>query len=57
VKDRPGHDRRYAIDSSKAVKELGFGTRVPLQAGLEQVVDWYLQRAESAAERQSHTPR
>ena len=51
VKDRPGHDRRYAIDSSKAVKELGFGTRVPLQAGLEQVVDWYLQRAECAAER------
>jgi dTDP-glucose 4,6-dehydratase len=48
VKDRPGHDRRYAIDSSKAVKELGFGTRVPLQAGLEQIVDWYLRRAESA---------
>ena len=48
VKDRPGHDRRYAIDSSKAVKELGFSTRVPLQAGLEQVVDWYLQRAESS---------
>jgi len=46
VKDRPGHDRRYAIDSSKAVKELGFATRVPLQAGLEQVVDWYLQRAD-----------
>jgi dTDP-glucose 4,6-dehydratase len=57
VKDRPGHDRRYAIDSSKAVKELGFGTRVPLQAGLEQVVDWYLQRAESAAERESHAPK
>jgi dTDP-glucose 4,6-dehydratase len=57
VKDRPGHDRRYAIDSSKAVKELGFGTRVPLQAGLEQVVDWYLQRAESVAERQSHVPK
>jgi dTDP-glucose 4,6-dehydratase len=56
VKDRPGHDRRYAIDSSKAVKELGFGIRVPLQAGLEQVVDSYLQRAESAAERQSDAP-
>ena len=49
VKDRPGHDRRYAIDCSKAAKELGFGIRVPLQAGLEQVVDWYLQRAADPA--------
>ena len=45
---RPGYDRRYAIESSKAVKELGFRTRVPLQAGLEQIVDCYLQRAQSA---------
>ena len=54
VKDRPGHDRRYAIDRSKAVK---FGTRVPVQAGLEQVVDWYLQAAESVTERQSDAPK
>jgi dTDP-glucose 4,6-dehydratase len=56
VKDRPGHDRRYAIDSSKAMQELGFGTRVSLKAGLEQVVDWYLQRAQSAPERQPYAP-
>ena len=44
VRDRPGHDRRYAIDSAKARSELGFIARVPLQQGLEQLVDWHLQR-------------
>src|SRR6266446_6521888 len=44
VRDRPGHDRRYAIDSAKARSELGFIARVPLQEGLEQLVDWHLQR-------------
>jgi dTDP-glucose 4,6-dehydratase len=42
VKDRPGHDRRYAIDSSKARKELEWSPQVDLTAGLERTVDWYL---------------
>jgi dTDP-glucose 4,6-dehydratase len=42
VKDRPGHDRRYAIDSSKIHRELGWGPAVSFQAGLESTVDWYL---------------
>jgi dTDP-glucose 4,6-dehydratase len=42
VKDRPGHDRRYAIDCSKIERELGFVPRVSLQAGLEDTFAWYL---------------
>ncbi len=42
VKDRPGHDRRYAIDSSKIEKELGWRREVTLEQGLEDTVKWYL---------------
>ena len=42
VKDRPGHDRRYAIDASKIKKELGFSVSVPFEKGLEETVKWYL---------------
>ncbi len=41
VKDRPGHDRRYAIDSSKAQKELGWRPRIDFKKGLEETVKWY----------------
>lgn len=41
VKDRPGHDRRYAIDCSKINTELGFETSVSLGDGLKQTVQWY----------------
>ena len=42
VKDRAGHDLRYAIDSSKLQKELGWTPSVNFKQGLEKTVDWYL---------------
>ncbi len=42
VKDRPGHDKRYAIDASKLARELGFKPRYSFQEGLNQTVAWYL---------------
>ncbi len=42
VKDRPGHDLRYAIDASKINKELGWKPSVTFEEGLEKTVDWYL---------------
>ncbi|HET6699730.1 MAG TPA: dTDP-glucose 4,6-dehydratase [Nocardioidaceae bacterium] len=41
VPDRPGHDRRYSLDISKATRELGYRPRVSLDEGLEQTVAWY----------------
>jgi dTDP-glucose 4,6-dehydratase len=43
VPDRPGHDRRYAVDSSKARRELGFAPRHDFASGLEATVRWYLE--------------
>jgi dTDP-glucose 4,6-dehydratase len=43
VKDRPGHDRRYAIDSTKIKKELGFKTKVSFKMGMEETVAWYIE--------------
>jgi dTDP-glucose 4,6-dehydratase len=45
VKDRPGHDRRYAIDCSLAERELGWRTEVPFEQGLLQTIDWYRNNA------------
>jgi dTDP-glucose 4,6-dehydratase len=42
VKDRPGHDRRYAIDASKIKKELGWMPSVTFEQGLRETIDWYL---------------
>jgi dTDP-glucose 4,6-dehydratase len=42
VKDRPGHDLRYAIDASKINTELGWKPSVTFEEGLEQTIDWYL---------------
>ena len=42
VKDRPGHDLRYAIDASKINKELGWKPSVTFEEGLERTIDWYL---------------
>lgn len=42
VKDRPGHDLRYAIDASKINKELGWKPSVTFEEGLNKTIDWYL---------------
>jgi dTDP-glucose 4,6-dehydratase len=41
VQDRPGHDRRYAIDCSKAERELGWSPRVKFEDGLRETIAWY----------------
>jgi dTDP-glucose 4,6-dehydratase len=41
VADRPGHDRRYAIDSAKAQSELGWKKEVDFSSGLEETIEWY----------------
>ncbi|MFH1286281.1 MAG: dTDP-glucose 4,6-dehydratase [Candidatus Magasanikbacteria bacterium] len=46
VKDRPGHDRRYAIDYSKATRELGWEPQIDFEEGLKKTVDWYLHHLE-----------
>lgn len=43
VKDRPGHDLRYAIDASKINKELGWKPSVTFEQGLSKTIDWYLE--------------
>jgi len=45
VKDRPGHDRRYAIDAAKIRRECGFAPQIGLEAGLRATVAWYLARS------------
>ena len=46
VKDRPGHDLRYAIDATKINKELGWEPSVTFEEGLSQTIDWYLDNKE-----------
>lgn len=43
VKDRPGHDRRYAIDAGKIIKQLGWYPSVVFEEGMNKTIDWYLQ--------------
>jgi dTDP-glucose 4,6-dehydratase len=43
VKDRPGHDRRYAIDNGKIKADLGFSTSVSFTEGMESTVRWYVE--------------
>jgi len=42
VKDRPGHDQRYAIDASKIKEELNWEAKTDVDSGLENTIDWYL---------------
>lgn len=46
IKDRPGHDRRYAIDASKISKELGWSPSVTFEEGLQLTIDWYFENQE-----------
>lgn len=46
VRDRPGHDRRYAIDAGKINRDLGWSPSVTFEEGLSKTVDWYLENEE-----------
>jgi len=46
VRDRPGHDRRYAIDAAKLKRELGWEARMTMEEGLRRTVRWYLDNGE-----------
>jgi dTDP-glucose 4,6-dehydratase len=50
VQDRPGHDRRYAIDAAKIRRELGWSPRETFETGLARTVRWYLDNAEWVAQ-------
>ena len=43
VRDRPGHDRRYAVDASRLRNELGWSPVVTFEQGLRETVEWYQQ--------------
>lgn len=49
VKDRPGHDRRYAIDASKIREQLGWTPSVSFEQGIRSTIDWYLSHPEWVA--------
>ena len=46
VKDRPGHDFRYALNSRKISKNLGWKSKIKLEKGLKETIDWYLNNIE-----------
>jgi dTDP-glucose 4,6-dehydratase len=53
VKDRPGHDRRYAIDARKIERELGWRPAETFETGIRKTVEWYLSHADWVARVQS----
>ena len=57
VQDRPGHDRRYAIDCSKAESKLGWSQRETFETGLARTVDWYFANEEWISKIESGTYR
>ena len=46
VKDRPGHDKRYAIDATKLNQDLGWKPSVTFEEGLGKTIDWFLENKE-----------
>jgi len=54
VADRPGHDRRYAIDAAKISAELGWRPRHSFEAGLAATVDWYCDHLDWCDQVRSH---
>lgn len=50
VKDRPGHDRRYAIDASKLKRDLGWEPAYTFERGIAETIDWYLANQEWVSE-------
>ena len=46
MQDRPGHDRRYAIDNTKITTELGWQPEYTFEQGIEGTIEWYLQNLE-----------
>ncbi|HEY6872513.1 MAG TPA: dTDP-glucose 4,6-dehydratase [Geobacteraceae bacterium] len=50
VKDRPGHDRRYAIDAGKIKRELGWEPSYTFERGIDETIDWYLANREWVAD-------
>jgi dTDP-glucose 4,6-dehydratase len=46
VKDRPGHDRRYAIDASKMRNDLGWEPSYTFEKGIDETISWYLDNQE-----------
>jgi len=46
VKDRPGHDRRYAVDATKIQNELGWVPAHEFQQGIRETIQWYLDNQE-----------
>jgi dTDP-glucose 4,6-dehydratase len=50
VKDRPGHDRRYAIDAGKIERELGWRPQETFESGIRKTISWYLQNNEWVSE-------
>ncbi len=53
VTDRPGHDRRYAIDASKIAAELGWKPAETFDTGIRKTLEWYLENQEWVAHVQS----
>ena len=46
VQDRPGHDRRYAIDNTKITTELGWQPEYTFEQGMAETIEWYLENLE-----------
>ncbi|MGK0199558.1 MAG: dTDP-glucose 4,6-dehydratase, partial [Yoonia sp.] len=56
VKDRPGHDHRYAIDSAKIVRELGWRPQHTFESGIRETVSWYLDHQDWVREVTAESP-